>query len=89
MNARDASVLLSFGGLGLFMCGRFVGSWVMRFIRTERVLLCCAVGTVFATLLVICNLGHISLVALFLFMHLRLLCFLPFCYISERVGKPH
>ena len=65
MNARDASVLLSFGGLGLFMCGRFVGSWVMRFIRAERVLLCCAVGTVFATLLVICNLGHISLVALF------------------------
>ena len=64
MNARDASVLLSFGGLGLFMCGRFVGSWVMRFIRAERVLLCCAVGTVFATLLVICNLGHISLVAL-------------------------
>lgn len=63
MNARDASVLLSFGGLGLFMCGRFVGSWVMRFIRAERVLLCCAVGTVFATLLVICNLGHISLVA--------------------------
>ena len=60
MNARDASVLLSFGGLGLF-----VGSWVMRFIRAERVLLCCAVGTVFATLLVICNLGHISLVALF------------------------
>ena len=39
--------------------------WVMRFIRAERVLLCCAVGTVFATLLVICNLGHISLVALF------------------------
>ena len=37
MNARDASVLLSFGGL----------------------------GPVFATLLVICNLGHISLVALF------------------------
>jgi FHS family L-fucose permease-like MFS transporter len=30
MNARDASVLLSFGGLGLFMCGRFVGSWARR-----------------------------------------------------------
>jgi hypothetical protein len=26
MNARDASVVLSFGGLGLFMCGRFAGS---------------------------------------------------------------
>ena len=29
MNARDASIVLSFGGLGLFMCGRFAGSWIM------------------------------------------------------------
>lgn len=66
MNARDAAVVLSFGGLGLFMCGRFAGSWIMRRIRAERVLLCCALGTVFMTLLIVCNLGVISLVALFL-----------------------
>lgn len=66
MNARDASVVLSFGGLGLFMCGRFAGSWIMRFIRAERVLFCCAVGTVLATFLIVCNLGMLSLVALFL-----------------------
>ena len=42
MNARDAAVVLSFGGLGLFMCGRFAGSWIMQRIRAERVLLCCA-----------------------------------------------
>lgn len=66
MNARDASVVLSFGGLGLFMCGRFAGSWVMQHIRAERVLLCCAIGTVIATFLIVCNLGNISLVALFL-----------------------
>ncbi len=66
MNARDASVVLSFGGLGLFMCGRFAGSWIMRFIRAERVLFCCAVGTVLATFLIVCNLGVLSLVALFL-----------------------
>ena len=29
MNARDASLVLSFGGLGLFMLGRFAGSWIM------------------------------------------------------------
>ena len=32
MNARDAAVVLSFGGLGLFMCGRFAGKvlqWCM------------------------------------------------------------
>lgn len=66
MNARDASMLLSFGGLGLFMCGRFAGSWIMQHIRAERVLLCCAVGTTIATLLIVCNLGIVSLVALFL-----------------------
>lgn len=66
MNARDASVILSFGGLGLFMCGRFAGSWIMRYIRAERVLFCCAVGTVFATFLIVCDLGMLSLVALFL-----------------------
>lgn len=66
MNARDASVVLSFGGLGLFMCGRFAGSWIMRFVRAERVLFCCAVGTVLATFLIVCNVGMLSLVALFL-----------------------
>lgn len=66
MNARDAAVVLSFGGLGLFMCGRFAGSWIMQRIRAERVLLCCAVGTVFSTLLIVCNLGMVSLIALFL-----------------------
>lgn len=66
MNARDASVVLSFGGLGLFMCGRFAGSWIMQFIRAERVLFVCAVGSVVTTALVIMNLGMISLVSLFL-----------------------
>lgn len=66
MNARDASVVLSFGGLGLFMCGRFAGSWIMQYIRAERVLLCCAIGTVFTTFLIVCNLGFVSLVSLFL-----------------------
>lgn len=66
MNARDAAVVLSFGGLGLFMCGRFAGSWVMRYIRAEKVLLVCAVGTVITTTLVVLGLGTVSLVALVL-----------------------
>lgn len=65
MNARDASVILSFGGLGLFMCGRFAGSWIMRFIRAEKVLFICGIGTVISTTLVILNLGITSLIALF------------------------
>ncbi len=66
MDARGASVVLSFGGLGLFMCGRFAGSWIMQRIRPEKVLLFCAIGTVITTSLVILNLGMISMVALFL-----------------------
>lgn len=66
MNTRDASVVLGFGGLGLFMCGRFAGSWIMQHIRAERVLFCCAVGTALCTFLIVCNLGKISLGALFL-----------------------
>lgn len=66
MNARDASVVLSFGGLGLFMCGRFAGSWIMRRIRAEKVLLVCAMGTVATTLTVMLDCGMLSLIALFL-----------------------
>ena len=66
MNARDASIVLSFGGLGLFMCGRFAGSWIMQRIRAEKVLLFCAVCTVITSLLIVLNVGLVSLVALFL-----------------------
>lgn len=66
MNARDASVVLSFGGLGLFMCGRFAGSWIMRYIRAEKVLFVCAIGTVFTTALVVLNLGILSFASLIL-----------------------
>lgn len=66
MSARDASIVLSFGGLGLFMCGRFTGSWIMQRICAEKVLLFCAVCTVITSLLIVLNVGIVSLVALFL-----------------------
>ncbi|MBE6276127.1 MAG: sugar MFS transporter [Bacteroides sp.] len=66
MNARDAAAVLSFGGLGLFMCGRFAGSWIMRYIRAEKVLFVCAVGTVVTTALVVLGLGVVSLISLIL-----------------------
>lgn len=66
MNALDAAKLLSIAGLGLFMCGRFAGSWIMRFVRAEKFLLICAIGTVVATTLVVMNLGRVSFVSLIL-----------------------
>ena len=66
MNALDAAKLLSIAGLGLFMFGRFAGSWIMRYVRAEKYLLICAVGTVVSTALVVMNLGVISFVSLIL-----------------------
>lgn len=64
MNARDASLILSFGGLGLFMLGRFIGSWIMGRVCAEKMLLICATGTVLTTLVVLLDVGMVSLVAL-------------------------
>lgn len=64
MNARDASIVLSFGGLLLFMIGRFVGSWIMSRVRAEKMLFCCATGIVITTTLVVIDLGMVSLIAL-------------------------
>jgi FHS family L-fucose permease-like MFS transporter len=57
-----ASIVLSVG-LFLFMCGRFVGSWIMSFIRAEKVLLACAVGTATMTTLVVLDIHIVSFVA--------------------------
>ena len=64
MNPRDASIALSFGGLGLFMMGRVIGSIIMQHVGTERVLSVCAVCTFLCTFAVVLNLGTLSLVAL-------------------------
>ena len=63
MNDNLASVVLTCA-LAFFMVGRFAGSWVMQKIRAEKVLMICAAGTVICMLLVLMNLGKISLIAL-------------------------
>lgn len=57
-----ASIVLS-AGLFLFMCGRFLGSWIMRFICAEKVLLFCAAGTVVTTALVLLDIHTVSFIA--------------------------
>lgn len=64
MNVRQASLVLSFGGLSLFMVGRFAGSWIMRRVRAEKMLFWCASGTIMTTLCVMLDLGCFSLIAL-------------------------
>ncbi|MBR6962855.1 MAG: sugar MFS transporter [Prevotella sp.] len=63
MTDRTASLLLT-GGLAFFMVGRFTGSWVMRRVEPERMLLICGVGAVVCTMLVLMNFGRLSLIGL-------------------------
>jgi len=63
MSKLDASRVVSLA-LVIFMVGRFLGSWIMRSVKAEKMLLACAVGTVACMVLTMLNLGTLSLVAL-------------------------
>ncbi len=65
LDVSTAAVVLSFGGLGLFMLARVAGSAIMSRIKAEKVLLVCAVMTVAGALLVLLNVGVISRIGLF------------------------
>ena len=65
MDKLTASRVVSLA-LVIFMVGRFLGSWIMRTVRAEVMLLWCAAGTVVCMLLTMMNLGTLSLVALIL-----------------------
>ena len=66
LTPTEATWALSFGGLMLFMLGRFVSSFVMTRIATEKVFFACACGTVLMLSAVIAPLGVVSKVALVL-----------------------
>lgn len=63
MDDQSASQIIT-GALFVFMIGRFVGSWIMRWISAETMLAICALGTVVCMVLVILDIDTISLGAL-------------------------
>jgi len=63
MDDRTASVVLTCA-LAFFMVGRFGGSMVMRWVPAEKMLLICGCGCVACTMLVLMNVGRVSLYAL-------------------------
>jgi len=65
MTKLDASRFVSLA-LVIFMAGRFIGSWVMRYIEAQKMLLLCASATLVCTALTMLDLGKISLAALVL-----------------------
>lgn len=66
MNPRDASIALSFGGLGLFMLGRLSGGLIMQHISSTTLLRICALGAICTTTLVVSQFGMLSLMGLVL-----------------------
>lgn len=72
----NASLLLGFGGMGLFMAGRMGGSWLMLRVRAERVLLYCAVGATLAMAVLLSGAGMAGVAAFML------------CYLCESIMFP-
>ena len=63
MDVRTASMVLT-GALAFFMVGRFGGSFIMRWITAEKMLLICGCGSVACIMLVLMNFGRISMIGL-------------------------
>jgi FHS family L-fucose permease-like MFS transporter len=63
MSDNMASVVLTCA-LAFFMVGRFVGSWVMRFVKAQQMLLICAIGTVVSIAIVLLDMEMVSLAGL-------------------------
>jgi FHS family L-fucose permease-like MFS transporter len=62
---REAALILSFGGMGLFMIGRLSGSFIMKKTKPEIVLLFTSIAASILMIIVIFSLGKLSLIALF------------------------
>ena len=66
VDAHEASLWLSFGGMGLFMAGRMGGSWLMTYLRPEKLLAICGMGAAIAMAGVIALSGELGRYCFFL-----------------------
>ena len=76
MTKSTASLVLSFGALGLFMVARIAGSWIMCRIAAEKILTTCAILTVTGSILVTLDAGWLSKTGIFM------------CYAFEAIMFP-
>ena len=63
MDDNIASIVLTVA-LAFFMVGRFIGSWVMRRVPAEIMLLICSAGSVLCMIFVLLDIGKLSMVAI-------------------------
>ena len=61
---KTASVLLAFGGMGLFVSGRFAGSWMMKYVSGARLLSIFSIACMVLVALVISEINIVSIAAL-------------------------
>lgn len=66
---QQAALMLSFGGMGLFLIGRLLGTWLMNYLPAPRLLLVCALGATLCMIGVMFGgtVGLISLTVTYLF----------------------
>lgn len=64
-NEQAASLILAIGGMGVFWIGRLTGSYFMKFVSPQKLLGIYAVLNSLLVIVVILNLGWLSVIALF------------------------
>ena len=62
---QAASLILAFGGMGLFWIGRLSGSWLLGFVEPGKLLSIYGIMNTILILLVVLGLGTVSVIALF------------------------
>ena len=64
LNPSTAAMMLSIGGMGLFMVGRLLGSLILKAIAPARLMTVCATGATICMLLTITSNGQVGMTAL-------------------------
>ena len=64
LSPSTAAMMLSIGGMGLFMVGRLLGSLILKSIAPARLMTVCAIGAIICMLLTITSNGQVGMTAL-------------------------
>lgn len=90
ISAQTASLWLSFGGMGLLLLGRIVGAWLMKYFRSDRLMVIFSIGASVA-MLVVCLTGNvIGMYAFFLCYFCQSIMFPTiFALAIKKVGAQH
>lgn len=76
IDKSSASLLLGFGGMGLFMMGRMLGSAIMMRISAEKVLFVCGIGAAISMVVLLTGASTLGIAAFFV------------CYLCESIMFP-